>query len=76
VYITFFDAQDLISQLRIKWKLHQINTEMEFLNNSNEKALEQINDLTNNQESLEKFAREQYKMKRENEDIFVIITEE
>ena len=30
-----------------------------------------INNL-NNQDSLEKYAREQYKMKRENEDIYII----
>ena len=76
IYITFFDAQDLISQIRIKWKLHLINTEMQELRGNNSKALDQIRDLTHNKESLEKFAREQYMMKRENEDIFVIIPKE
>jgi len=30
-------------------------------------------DLTNNQETQEKFAREKYLMKKENEDVIVII---
>jgi cell division protein FtsB len=33
-------------------------------------------ELTSNREQLEKFARENYLMKRENEDIFIILPEE
>lgn len=76
VYITFFDTHDLISQLGTRYKLHQIEAQVEFLNHDTEKARAQIIDLTTNKASLEKFAREQYRMKRENEEIFVILKEE
>lgn len=76
LYITFFDTHDLISQLATRYKLHQIEAQMEFLNTDTELAREQIIDLTTNKASLEKFAREQYRMKRENEEIFVILKEE
>ncbi|HKL02326.1 MAG TPA: septum formation initiator family protein [Cryomorphaceae bacterium] len=75
VYITFFDAHDLISQLKIKWDLHEIETQIEYLEEDTRASKAQIEELTTNQESLEKFAREQYRMKRENEEIFVIIKE-
>ncbi len=75
VYITFFDAHDLISQLKIKWDLHEIENQIEYLEADTEASKAQIEELTTNKESLEKFAREQYRMKRENEEIFVIVTE-
>jgi cell division protein FtsB len=75
-YITFFDAHDLISQIKIKSDIRQMEEEIEFLEGDTEKAEKQIRELTTNKASLEKFAREQYRMKRENEEIFVIIKEE
>jgi cell division protein FtsB len=76
LYISFFDAHDLISQLGTRYKLHQIQAQVEYLEKDTESARAQIIDLTTNKASLEKFAREQYRMKRENEEIFVILTEE
>lgn len=73
IYITFFDSHDLISQLHIKWELHKIHDQMEFLENDIHEAKIQTKELTTDKSLLEKFAREQYRMKRENEDVFVII---
>ncbi len=75
VYVTFFDAHDLISQIQIKWKLHKINEQKEYLETELQDAKVQTEELTTNKEMLEKFAREQYRMKRENEDVFVILKE-
>lgn len=76
VYITFFDAHDLISQMKIRWELHQLNEQKQYLLTDTQDAKAQTEELTTNKASLEKFAREQYKMKRKNEEIFVIIEEE
>lgn len=76
MYIMFFDAHDLISQIGVRWKIHQMKEQMDFLQNDTDLAKEQIITLTTNSESLEKFAREQYRMKRENEEIFVILKED
>lgn len=73
IYITFFDAHDLISQLQIRWKLYKINNQMEYLQRELETAKEQTIELSTDKVMLEKFAREQYRMKRENEDIYVIL---
>jgi cell division protein FtsB len=35
-----------------------------------------LNELKTDRDNLEKFAREQYFMKKENEDVFVIVEEE
>lgn len=76
LYIGFFDAHDLISQMKIRFELQKLNNQMEYLENDTREAEAQIEELTTNKNSLEKFAREQYRMKRENEDIFVIIPKE
>jgi cell division protein FtsB len=75
VYIAFIDAHDLITQFRHKYKLHQIEKEMGYLDSRILEAREQTEELTTNKASLEKHAREQYRMKRENEEIFVILYE-
>lgn len=76
LYITFFDAHDLISQIGIRWKIHSIHQQMDFLKKDTQQAKDQIIELTTDSASLEKFAREEYRMKRENEEIFVIIDED
>lgn len=74
-YITFFDAHDLISQMQIRWKLYKINEQKEYIESELQEAKNQTIELTTNKVMLEKFAREQYRMKRENEDVFVILKE-
>lgn len=75
LYISFFDAHDLISQIEIKMELREISEEIEYLNRDTESAKRQIQELTSDKQKLEKFAREQYRMKRENEEIFVLLKE-
>jgi cell division protein FtsB len=75
LYISFFDAHDLISQIEIKLELKEIYQEISFLNEDSEAAKRQIHELTSDKAKLEKFAREQYRMKRENEEIFVLLQE-
>ena len=75
LYISFFDAHDLISQIEIKMELREISEEINFLDTDTESAKRQIQELTSDKETLEKFAREQYRMKRENEEIFVLLQE-
>ena len=76
IYISFFDSHDLISQIKIKQKLAEIQGEIDYLNEDSEKAERQIIELTTNDAALEKFAREEYLMKRENEEIFVLVEKE
>ena len=40
-----------------------------------QRTKEQLNEISSNKELLEKFARERYLMKRDNEDIFVLVPE-
>lgn len=71
--MAFFDRNNFLyqrgnlNQLKGLEAEKQYYTEQIALNQTN------LNELLTNQETLEKFAREQYLMKKENEEIFVII---
>ncbi len=75
VWILFFDNNNLISRYRVKQELKHLYRQKEYY--EREIALnEQIrNQLMNNLKSVEAFGRENYLMKRDNEDIYLIIDE-
>ncbi len=52
-------------------ELYSLQKEVKELEKKNEQAKISLEDLKNNQASLEKFARETYYMKRDNEVVFV-----
>jgi cell division protein FtsB len=57
-------------------EINKKENEMEHLQTLIEQDKLNYKELTSNREQLEKFARENYLMKRENEDIFIILPEE
>jgi cell division protein FtsB len=71
----FFDRNDLMSQYEYRTQVNKLKAEKEFYTQETAKVVKDLNELTTNQIKLEKFAREKYLMKKENEDVFVIIEE-
>lgn len=71
----FFDRNDVASQYDYRTKVKKLEEEKEFYNKEIAQAEKDLQELTTNSEKLEKFARERYLMKRDNEDVFVIIEE-
>lgn len=76
VWMLFFDRNNLIEQYRVKSQLNELEEEKAYYLSEIEKARKDYNELFTNDASLEKFAREKYLMKKDNEDIFVIMEEE
>lgn len=74
-YILVFDANDLVSQISAYAELYKLRQQKVYYQKDLEQTRQQIHELTSNKESLEKFAREQYRMKRDNEDVYVILEE-
>lgn len=72
VYITFFDEHNLINRWQTYQKINQLEEEYEFFQEEIKITKQKKNELESNNQNLEKFAREQYLMKKENEDIFII----
>ena len=74
-WMLFFDRNDLLSQYEYRTQLSKFEDEKEFYIKEIEKVRTDLYELTSNKERLEKFAREKYLMKRDNEDVYVIIKE-
>jgi len=72
VFITFFDEHNLIDRFNTFRKIKSLEKEQQFYHDEIEATKKKKNELESNNENLEKFAREQYLMKKSNEDIFII----
>lgn len=75
LWMLFFDRNDLMSQYQYWNQLKKLEAEKEFYSKEIEKTRRDLDELNTDPAMLEKFAREKYLMKKENEDIFVIINE-
>jgi cell division protein FtsB len=73
VWVIFFDKDDVLSQRQLRQKLHQLQEEKSYYKDEITKSGEEIKELKTNPDNLEKFAREKYLMKKDNEEIFVIV---
>ena len=75
VWVSFFDQNNLVERFQNKKELKQLQEDKIYYQDKIKETAERLNELKTNKENLEKFAREQYLMKRENEDVFVIVKE-
>jgi cell division protein FtsB len=76
LWISFFDDYNLIQHFRNQHKLEQLTEQKEYLKNKIRSDQRKIQELQTNQKNLEKFAREQFLMKKGNEEVFIIVEEE
>lgn len=71
VWMVFFDENSLINHLEFNKEIDQLNSEKEYYEKHIETDKELIEKL-DDKEELEKFSREEYKMKKKDEEIFII----
>lgn len=76
VWMLFFDRNNFINQVRLVNTLNDLNDQKEFFQREIRKDSAELHRLKTDTTSLEKFAREKYLMKKENEDIYLIIDQE
>ena len=72
VWVLFFDENDSITQKGRLNELSILNKKKNYYKSEIETAKQELSDIQNNDDALEKFARERYLMKKEGEDIFII----
>jgi len=75
VWMTFFDKNDLLSQYQYQQQVRQLEQERDFYKTETDKVSKDLEELTSNPQQLEKFAREKYLMRKDNEDVFVVVKE-
>ena len=76
VWLLVFDHNSLIDRVKYMKTLNGLEAERQFYNKRIEVDTKRLKELKTDKENLEKFAREQYYMKKENEDVFVIVPED
>ena len=72
VWISFFDRNDLWTQWDRKQELQKLETSQAFYEKEIATTRKDFIDLNNNPAILEKFAREKFYLKKQNEEIFII----
>lgn len=71
IWMLFFDTNSLLIHHELKKQIHTLEEQNEYLREEIKKDKKIIKQLSNPKE-LEKFARENYYLKKTNEDIFLI----
>lgn len=70
-----FDSSNWVDVMREYKRIKKLKQDKEYYISRIETDKNRLLELQTNNENLEKFAREQYLMKRPNEDIFIISKE-
>jgi len=74
LWILLLDSNNLISRYGEIKNLKKLRTEKEYLTNKIEEDQKKLRELKTDERSLEKFAREQYRMKKQGEDLYIVLT--
>ncbi len=76
VWMLFFDQNSFLSQRKITKELNQLEARKKLYSNQNEALRNQKEELLGSTDNLEKLAREKYLMKRDDEDVYLIKTDD
>ena len=72
VWILFFDRNDLVNQIKRRNDLNSLKSTRSYYTQEIEKERKISEELQSDPTTIEKYAREKYMMKRDNEDLFII----
>ncbi|MBV6403801.1 MAG: hypothetical protein GFGODING_00547 [Flavobacteriales bacterium] len=75
-WIAFFDEYDLWTTFKLRRQLAHMKAEQAWYHEQIGVTRQHLHQLTSDKQLLEKFARERYLMKRDNEEIFVLVPAE
>ncbi len=76
VWIIFFDQNNLLDRVHKMQRNNKLTQEKEYYLEKIKKDSTKLHQLKTDEENLEEFAREEYYMKKDNEDIYIIVEEE
>ncbi|MDH6353836.1 cell division protein DivIC [Dysgonomonas sp. PH5-45] len=72
IFAFFIGDSNIISRLQYDSEIRDLNKQIEYYRGKKDDDSRKLNELKSNKDNVEKFARENYLMKKPNEDIFVI----
>lgn len=74
-WLTFLDKYSIVSQIKMGKTIERLKADKQFYIQGAEDTDYEIEKLTTDPAELEKYAREKYWLKRNNEDLFIIVDE-
>ena len=75
VYLLFFNQNTLWSQVKLAMQLHDLNKEEKYYTKEIVKVKQEQKELFSGIDQMEKYARENYWMKRDSEDLYIFVEE-
>ncbi len=76
IWMLFLDRNNLIHQVQKSMQLEELKAEKAYYKEKIQETQKARQDLMKNRQSLEKFAREEYFMKKQDEDVYIIVEDE
>lgn len=76
VWLAFIDSKNFISQYELQSEVNKLEAQKSFFQDEISKTRKEQQELLSSPEKLEKFAREKYLMKKDDEDLFIITEKE
>lgn len=73
VWVLFFDKNDVFSQIDLTRQVNKMVSDTMYYSSEIQKNRSDRKALQTNPQALEKFARENYLMKRDSEDIYIFV---
>ena len=73
LWLTFFDKYSISSQLKMRKSIERLKADKDFYIQGASDTDYEIEKLTTDLGELEKYAREKYWLKKNNEDLFIIV---
>jgi cell division protein DivIC len=74
-WMLLLDSNNLVARYQLGSKLNSLENEKEYYEEKIKQVEKDRLELFGDKESIEKFAREKYLMKKQSEDIYVIVEE-
>jgi len=72
LWFVFYSSNNLIQWGRVVSNVSEQESQKRYYKDAIKAMDEKLNELKSNKDSLEKFAREQYLFKEDDEDIFIV----
>lgn len=72
VWMVFFDHNNLLLHLQYRNELNDLSKSKKYYQEQIDKTKKEVELMQSNPKWMEKVAREQYLMKRDNEDVYLI----
>jgi cell division protein FtsB len=74
LWIILLDSNNLVARIREMHELRNLKSEKEYYTKKIEVDKKKLRELKTDNDNLEKFAREQYHMKKADEDLYIVLT--